>query len=116
MESGNGTCSLRSHGNNNDFNNFPSRRIAVGMKTNSAVAGSFHKNPLNYQQFHLRDLETDRSVRANFLLNATSPCRPHVTTLKAIQCNEGFPALPIEDFQSHYFLVFDLTSLQDAAD
>ena len=32
------------------------RRIAVAMNTNSAVAGSFHKNPFNYQQFHLREL------------------------------------------------------------
>ena len=31
-------------------------RIAVAMNTNSAVAGSFHKNSFNYQQFHLREL------------------------------------------------------------
>ena len=36
--------------------------------------------------------------------------------MKALQFNEGFPALPMEDFQIHYILVFDLTSLQDAAE
>ena len=36
--------------------------------------------------------------------------------MKAMQFNEVFLALPIEDFQNHYILVFDLTSLQDAAE
>ena len=36
--------------------------------------------------------------------------------MKAMQFNEDFPALPKEDFQNHYILVFDLTSLQDAAE
>ena len=33
-----------------------------------------------------------------------------------MQFNEDFPALPMEDFQNHYILVFDVTSLQDAAE
>ena len=33
-----------------------------------------------------------------------------------MQFYEDFPAFPIEDFQNHYILVFDLTSLQDAAE
>ena len=36
--------------------------------------------------------------------------------MKAMQFNEDFPALPMEDFQTRYILVFDLTSLQDAAE
>ena len=36
--------------------------------------------------------------------------------MKAMQFNADFPALPMEDFQNHYILVFDLTSLQDAAE
>ena len=36
--------------------------------------------------------------------------------MKAMQFNEDFPALPTEDSQNHYILVFDLTSLQDAAE
>ena len=30
--------------------------------------------------------------------------------------NKDFPALLMEDFRNHYILVFDLTSLQDAAE
>ena len=33
-----------------------------------------------------------------------------------MQFSEIFPALCVEDFQSHYVLVFDLTSKQDAAE
>ena len=36
--------------------------------------------------------------------------------MKAMQFNEDFPALPMEDFQNHHSIVFDLTSLQDAAE
>ena len=100
----------------NIFNNAPIRRVAVAMNTNSAVAGSFYENPFNYQQFHLRELRIIRGGRAITSLDTTSPCRPYVTTMKAMQLNENFPALPMEVFQNHYILVFDLTSLQDAAE
>ena len=86
------------------------------MNTNSAVAGSFHENPFSYQQFHLRELRIILGGRAIVSLDTSSPCRPYVTTMKAMQFNEDFPALPMEDFQNHYILVFDLTSLQDAAE
>ena len=86
----------------NVFNNAPIRRIAVAMNTNSAVAGTFYENPFNYQQFHLRELRIIRDGRANISLDTTSPCRPYVTTMKAMQFNEDFPALPMEDFRNHY--------------
>ena len=33
-----------------------------------------------------------------------------------MQFNEEFPALPIRNFQNHYILIFDMTSLQNAAE
>ena len=78
------------------------------MNTKSAIAGSFHENPFNYQQFHLRKLRFIRGGRAIISLDTTSPCRPYVTTMKAMQFYEDFP--------NHYILVFDLSSLQDAAE
>ena len=95
MESGKETCSLQLHGNyrknfimpsrqnqfiqKNVFNNAPIRRIAVAMNTSSAVAGSFHENPFNYQQFHLRELRVIRGRKALISLETTSPCRLYVT-------------------------------------
>ena len=58
-------------------------------------------------------METIRGERAIILLGTTSPCRAYVTTTKAMQFNEDFPALPIEGFQNHYL---DLTSLQHAGE
>ena len=100
----------------NTFNNAPKRRIAVAMNTNSAVAESNHENPFNYQHFLLRKLRIIQDGRAIVSLETISPCRLYVTTMKEMQFNEDFPALPMEDFQNHYILVFDLTSLQDAAE
>ena len=82
----------------NDFNNAPIRRIAVAMNTKSAAAGSFHKNPFNYQQFCLRKLRMIRSGRAIISLDTTSPCRPYGSTMEAKKFNEDFQALPMEDF------------------
>ena len=89
----------------NVFNNAPIRRIAVAMNTNSAVAESFHENPFNYQHFHLRELRIIWGGRATVSLDTTSPCQPYVTTTKAMQFNEDFPALPMDDFQNHCILV-----------
>ena len=86
------------------------------MNTSSAVAESFHENPSSYQQFHLRELRIIRGGRAIVSLDTASPCRVYVTTRKARQFNKVFPTLPMEYFQNHYILVFDLTSKQDAAE
>ena len=64
----------------------------------------------------MRELEIIRGGRAFIPFDTTCPCRPYVTTMKAMQFNEDFPALPMEDFQNHYILFFDFTSLQDAAE
>ena len=93
----------------NMFNNASIRKIAVAMSTSSAVAGSFHENPFSYQQFRLRELRFIRVGRAIVSLDTTSSCRPYVTTMKAMQFNEDFLALPMEDFQYHYVL-FDFTT------
>ena len=81
------------------------------MNINSAVAGSFYENSFNYQQFNLREFIINQGGRAIISLDTTSPCRPDVATLKAMQFNEDFSAL-----FHHYFLAFDLTLLQDAAE
>ena len=100
----------------NKINNAPIRRVAVAMNANLAIAGSFHGSPFSYQQFHLRELRIIRDGRAIVSLDTTSPCRNYVTTMIATQFNEDFPALPMEDFQNHYIIVFGPTSPQDAAE
>ena len=36
--------------------------------------------------------------------------------MKAMNFQDDFPSIPIDDFKDHYVLVFDLTSMQDATE
>ena len=85
------------------------------MNKNSADAGYFRKNSFNCQQFHFGELRSIRGGRAIVSFDSTSPGRPYVITMKAMQFNEYFLALPMEIFKTT-ILVFSLTSLQDAAE
>ena len=100
----------------NVFNNAPITRVAIAMNTNSPFMGHFQENPFHYQKFGLRELRIVRGGRAIVSLDTTNDCRAYVTTMKAMSFNEEFPALPHHQFQNHYTLVFDLTSLQDAGE
>ena len=86
------------------------------MNTNSAFTGHFQENPFHYQKFGFRELRIVRGGRAIVSLDTTNDCRAYVTTMKAMSFNEEIPALPNHQFQNHYILVFDLTSLQDAGE
>ena len=66
--------------------------------------------------FQLRELRIIPGGRAIVSLDITSSCRTYVQTIKAMQSNEDFPALPTEDFQSHSIPVSELTSLRNAAE
>ena len=89
----------------NVFKNASIRGIAVATNTISAIAGSFREHLFNYPQLDLRELRLFWGGSAIVSLETTSPCCPYVTTMKAIQFKEDFPALPVKDFQSHLILV-----------
>ena len=43
-------------------------------------------------------------------------CCLYVTTMEATNFPDDFPSIPIDKFEEHYVLVFDLTSMQDATE
>ena len=100
----------------NIFNNAPIRRVAIAMNTNSAFTGSFTENPFWYQQFDLRQIRTLRGGQPIVDYDTSDNCRLNVTTLKAMNFQDDIPSIPIDNFQDHYVLVFDLTSMQDATE
>ena len=100
----------------NVFNVAPIRRVAIAMNTNSAFTGHFKENPFHHQKFGVRELRNVQGGRAIVSLDTTNDCRAYVTTMKAMNSNEEIPALPNHQFENHYILVFDLTSLQDAGE
>ena len=94
METIEGTFIIPSCGNQfiheNVFDRAQIRRIAVAVKTNLAVAGSFREFCFSYHQFHLKELRIIRVGRAIISLPTTSPCHPYVTTMKAMQFMKNF--------------------------
>ena len=96
------------------FKNAPIRRVAIAMNTSSAFTGSFTENPFWYQQFDLRQIRILRGGQPIVDFDTADNCRLYVTTMKAMNFQDGIPSIPIDDFKNHYVLVFDLTSMQDA--
>ena len=100
----------------NIFNNAPIRRVAIAVNTNSAFTGYFTENPFWYQQFDLRQNRILRGGQPIVDFNTADNCRLYVTTMKAMNFQDDFPSIPVDDFKDHYVLVFDLTSMQDATE
>ena len=86
------------------------------MNTNSAFTGSFTQNPFWYQQFDLRQIRILRRGQPIVDFDTADNCRLYVTTMKAMNFQDDIPSIPIDDFEDHYVLVFDLTSMQDATE
>ena len=98
------------------FNNAPICRIEIAMNTNSAFTGSFTENPIWYQQFDLRQIRMLRGGQPIVDFDTADNCRFYVTTMKAMNFQDDIPSISIEDFKDHFLLMFDLTSMQDAAE
>ena len=99
----------------NIFDNAPVRRIAIAMNTNSAFTGSFTENPFGINSLTRCKIEL-RGGQPIVDFDNSDNCRLYVTTMKAINFQDDIPSIPIDNFQDLYVLVFDLTSLQDAAE
>ena len=100
----------------NIFNNAPIRRIAIAISSNSAFTGSFAENPFWYQQFNMRDIRILRGGQPIVHHDTTDNFRLYVTTVKAMNFQDDNPSIPVDNFEDHYVLVFDLTSMQDATE
>ena len=100
----------------NIFNNAPVRRVVIATNTNSAFTGSSTENPICFQQFNLRQTRILRGGQLNVDSDTADNCRLYVTTMKAINCQDDIPSIPIDDFKDHYLLVFDLTSMLDTTE
>ena len=98
----------------NIFNKAPVRRVAIAMNTNSAFTGWYTENSFWYQQFDLRQIRIVRGDQPIIDFDAADNCRLYVTTMKAINFQDDVLSIPINVFQDHYVLVFDLTPMQDA--
>ena len=92
------------------------RRLVIAMNTNTAFSGSFNENPFHYRKFGLRETRVILGNQPVVYMSTVQNSQAYVTTMKAMELTDETPALPFDQFEHHYILVFDLTSLQDAAD
>ena len=100
----------------NIFDNSPIGRITIAMNSNFAFTGSFAENPFWYQHFYLRYIRLLRAGQPIAHHDMTHYFSLYVTIMKAMNCQDGFPSIPVDNFKDHYVLVFDLTSMKDATE
>ena len=88
----------------------------VELNTNSAFTESYTENPFWYQQFDPRQIRLLRRGQIIVVFDAADNCCIHVTTMKALNFQDDFPSIPIDNFKDHYVLLFVFSSLQDATE
>ena len=86
------------------------------MNTNSAFTGSLTENPFWYQLFDLRQIRILRGGQPFVDFYTADKYCLYVVIMKAMNFQDVIPSMPIDVFKDHFVLVFDLTSMQDAAE
>ena len=69
------------------------------MNTNSAFTGSFTENSFWYQQFDLRQIRILRAEQLIVDFDTADNCCLYVTTMKAVNFQDDFPSIPIDDLK-----------------
>ncbi len=98
----------------NVFNNDPIRRIAIAMNKNADFSGSLKTNPFHYRKFGLREIRIIRGSQPLISMNTENNVQSYFTTIKSLNFKRDGPGIPLQDYDDHYFLVFDLTSTLEA--
>ena len=75
----------------NIFNTVPVLQIAFAMTRNSAISGSYTKNPFWYQQFYLRRSRLLRGGQPLVYFDAADTIRLYVTAMKAMNFEDDTP-------------------------
>ena len=94
----------------------PIRRIAIAMNANSAFTGSYCENSFWYQHIDVRESRVFRGGQPIVDSDAADNCRLYDTTMKAMNFQDDLPSIPIDNFEDHYVLVFNMTPMQDASE
>ena len=71
------------------------------MDTNSAFIGSFTENPFWYQQIDFRPFRILRGGQPVSDFDTADNCCLYVTTMKAMNLQDGIPSIPLDGFKDH---------------
>ena len=104
----------------NVFGTEPIRRLTLCMVKNSLFRSTpLNETPFSYQKFCLQRVEIQRGngvPLAGTPLDTTNNVRLYYNTITALGFNKKSNGIKLEDYeQNHFFLVFDLTSTEEAS-
>ncbi|XP_075253281.1 uncharacterized protein F54H12.2-like [Convolutriloba macropyga] len=98
------------------FTKEPIRRLIVAMCRSDAFIGTNTLNPFSYQKFDLNEIIIYRNgfATAGTPISTTDNKRLYYNSMAALAYVENGHGISLSDFPNHYFMVFDLTSTQEA--
>ena len=104
----------------NVFRTEPIRRLTLCMVKNSLFRSTpLNHSPFAYQKFSLERVELQRGngvPLAGTPLNTNNNTRLYYNTITALGFGKSGNGIKLEDFEdNHFFLVFDLTSTEEAS-
>ena len=87
------------------------------MSTNAGFVGAKTTNPFHYQKLGLRSITVYRNDHpfAGTPLETDTNKKIHLNSMGALAFHEHGHGISIEEYASHYVLVFDLTSTHQAS-
>ena len=68
------------------------------MNTNSAFTGSYTENAFWYQQFDFKQIRKPKENQSIVDFDAADNCRIYVTTMEAMNFQDDFGSLVIDNF------------------
>ena len=104
----------------NVFGTEPIRRLTLCMVKNSLFRSTpLNESPFSYQKFNLQRVEIQRGngvPLAGTPLDTTNNVRLYYNTITALGFTQKSNGISLEDYtDNHFFLVFDLTSTEEAS-
>lgn len=104
----------------NVFGTEPIRRLTLCMVKNSLFRSTpMNESPFSYEKFNLQRVEIQRGngvPLAGTPLDTTNNVRLYYNTITALGFNKSGNGIQLEDYEdNHFFLVFDLTSTEEAS-
>ena len=99
------------------FTREPIRTFAIALATNEDFLGAKRVNHFHFQKFNLNSITVYRNGYpvAGTPLQTESDKKLYLNSLEALAFGQHGHGVPHNDYANHYFLVYDLTSTQQAS-
>ena len=95
----------------------PIRRLAICLNTNEAFLGNNRQNPFHFRKFNLEQIYVYRNGLpvADSPISTADDKRLYFNTVSDLAYIDNGHGISLTDYPSHFIMVFDLTSTQQAS-